>query len=563
MRSREASREKKSSAAEEELAMAATPPEKWRTSGKRKMLTTAFFMASCLAIFSAFSLFAGVRRHASPPMQQLPLLLLPERPPADQIGFEVQSKKSQGGFDEKGACLSRQQSSFYRRSSSQKKLSYHLQKKLKNYEALHRKCGPTTDLYRETSFQLRSNHSLPPSSSSSECKYLVWISYSGLGNRILTLASAFLYALLTGRVLLVDGREDMASLFCEPFPGETWLLPSDFPLLPLEKYNSDSSFSLGSLSRVKFHGDGARFVYLHLAHDYSQHDKLFFCQREQHFLGKVPWLLLRSDNYFLPSLFLVRGFQRELELLFPEKELVFHHLGRYLFHPANPVWGLITRFYHAYLAEADEKVGIQIRVFEPGTGPFPHVMDQVLACVLNQKLLPKVKSMGDEAPDQRKKKKKKKKKKKVVLVTSLSWGYYEKMRSMYWEGEAEGEEVVSVHQPSHEEHQKSGDRIHLMKAWAEMYLLSLTDVLVTSAWSTFGYVAQGLSGVRPWILVRAENRTMPDPPCLRARSMEPCFHAPPFYDCEAREGVDTGAILPHLRHCEDVSWGLKLFDPPY
>ena len=63
-----------------------------------------------------------------------------------------------------------------------------------------------------------------------KCKYFVWISYNGLGNRVLTLTFAFLYALLTNRVLLVDQGMDMADLFYEPFPEKSWLLPVDFPL---------------------------------------------------------------------------------------------------------------------------------------------------------------------------------------------------------------------------------------------------------------------------------------------------------------------------------------------
>lgn len=38
--------------------------------------------------------------------------------------------------------------------------------------------------------------------------------------------------------------------------------------------------------------------------------------------------------------------------------------------------------------------------------------------------------------------------------------------------------------------------MHDRKALAEMYLLSMTDILVTtSVWSTFAYVAQGLGGL--------------------------------------------------------------------
>lgn len=295
------------------------------------------------------------------------------------------------------------------------------------------------------------------------------------------------------------------------------------------------------------------FLYLHLAHDYGHHDKLFFCEDNQQYLQTIPWLFLKSDNYFVPSLFLIPAYQEELTRLFPQKDVVFHHLGRYLFHPSNVVWGMITRYYDSYLARADEKLGIQIRVFDTETGPFQHVLDQVLACTLKEHLLPEVHTQQPIVSQRNARLK-------VVLITSLNSGYYEKFRNMYWEHPTTNGEVISFHQPSHEEHQKSDRKMHNMKAWAEIYLLSLSDVMVTSAWSTFGYVAQGLSGLKPWLLFKPENHTAPDPPCRQVLSMEPCFHAPPFYDCKAKRGADTGKIVPHVRHCEDMSWGLKLVD---
>jgi xyloglucan fucosyltransferase len=33
-----------------------------------------------------------------------------------------------------------------------------------------------------------------------------------------------------------------------------------------------------------------------------------------------------------------------------------------------------------------------------------------------------------------------------------------------------------------------------------MYLLTTCDVLITTGFSTFSYVAQGIGGVRPWIM---------------------------------------------------------------
>lgn len=52
-----------------------------------------------------------------------------------------------------------------------------------------------------------------------------------------------------------------------------------------------------------------------------------------------------------------------------------------------------------------------------------------------------------------------------------------------------------------------------------MYLLSMADNLVTSAWSTFGYVAQALDGLKPWVLYKSENSTAPDPACGGAMSI--------------------------------------------
>lgn len=458
------------------------------------------------------------------------------------------------GFDE-GSCVSRYQSASYRKEMPHKPSSY-LLSRLRSYEALHKRCGPNTESYNKAVEQLKSGDD----PSSLDCNYVVWISFSGLGNRILTLASAFLYALVTNRVLLVDPGVDMVDLFCEPFPEVSWFLPMDFPLKnQFDSLGQKSPDCYGEMVRKSnlTNTDESMlqsFVYLHLSHDYNDQDKLFFCNQDQSFLEKIPWLIVRTDNYFVPSLFLIPSFEQELNNLFPRKETVFHFLGRYLFHPTNVVWGLITRYYQAYLAKADERIGIQIRVFDTGTGPFQHVFDQILSCVLKENLLPETSRQDfivspSGSP-----------KSKAVLMTSLSSGYFEKLRDMYWEHPTVTGEVIGIYQPSHEEYQQTEKQMHNRKAWTEMYLLSLTDVLVTSSWSTFGYVAQSLGGLTPWILYKPENRTAPDPACKRAMSMEPCFHAPPFYDCKAKTGVDTGALVPHVKHCEDMSWGLKLVD---
>ncbi|WJX95539.1 Galactoside 2-alpha-L-fucosyltransferase, variant 2 [Trifolium repens] len=528
------------------------------------MRLMGFFVISFMLFSVFFSLSVVLRDPPSDAAISSTTTLFQQHTQSQQQGFdgdafdtvELLKDKLLGGlladgFDEK-SCLSRYQSVMFHKGLSGKPPSY-LISKLKKYEARHKQCGPYTESYNKTVKELGSGQF----SDSSDCKYVVWISFSGLGNRILTLASAFLYAILTDRVLLVDPGVDMTDLFCEPFPDASWFVPPDFPLnSQLNNFNQDSNQCHGKMLKTNSITNSTvpSFVYLHLAHDYDDHDKLFFCDEEQHFLQKVPWLIMKTDNYFVPSLFLMPSFEQELNDLFPKKDKVFHFLGRYLFHPTNNVWGLVVRYYNAYLAKVDERIGIQIRVFDTEPGPFQHVLDQILACTLKENILPDV-NRGENIDSSSGTPKSK-----AVLMTSLNSGYFENVRDIYWEYPTVTGEVIGIYQPSHEGYQQTQKQIHNQKAWAEMYLLSLTDVLVTSSWSTFGYVAQGLGGLKPWILYKPENRTAPNPPCRRAMSMEPCFHAPPFYDCKAKRGTDTGELVPHVRHCEDMSWGLKLVD---
>ena len=48
---------------------------------------------------------------------------------------------------------------------------------------------------------------------------------------------------------------------------------------------------------------------------------------------------------------------------------------------------------------------------------------------------------------------------------------------------------TGVYQPSGEKYQQIDEKIHDQKSLIEMYFLSLIDNVVTSARSTFGYVA--------------------------------------------------------------------------
>ena len=73
-------------------------------------------------------------------------------------------------------------------------------RRLRQHEALQRRCGPGTEAYRAAAARLRSsshrNGSNDDNDTRGACRYLVLVPYRGLGNRILAVASAFLYAVL-------------------------------------------------------------------------------------------------------------------------------------------------------------------------------------------------------------------------------------------------------------------------------------------------------------------------------------------------------------------------------
>ncbi|WCJ39209.1 fucosyltransferase 1 [Euphorbia peplus] len=443
------------------------------------------------------------------------------------------------GFDV-GSCLSRYESNRYRRISPHKPSRF-LLAKLRKYEKLHARCGPHTKFYANTVKGLVESHK----SDSSVCKYVIWRPVNGLGNRMISMVSSFLYALLTNRVFLVYNGKDMADLFCEPFPDTSWLLPMDFPLkYQIRRSEKDSMNKLSESKRS--------FLHLTLQKRDSLNKRDFFCDQGQDRLRKVSWLVLLSEQYFAPSFFMMPSFETEVTRLFPNKETVFHHLGRYLFSPSNHVWQqLITKFFDANLAKADERIGFQIRVFHANAKNFNITMDQILSCNSKAKLLP-------ELLDSVASYSKSRKSSKAVLVTSLYSEFYKNLSDMYLGKPTVTGEVVSVYQPSHEGYQHRGDNVHNMKAWAEMYLLSLCDLLVTSSWSTFGYVAQGLGGLKPWILHHRGKGTYR--PCKRAGSMEPCFHYPSSYDCKSGNKIDASALVPFIRKCEDREFGIKLFN---
>ncbi|GJM98611.1 hypothetical protein PR202_ga15639 [Eleusine coracana subsp. coracana] len=459
------------------------------------------------------------------------------------------------------SCLSRYKSSLYRKRPSPHSPSPYLVSRLRKYEALHRRCGPGTLAYDKSLSQLSAS---PHSLRLVECSYLVWTppsSASGspdhLGDRMLSLSSAFLYALLTHRVLLAHLTDDMAGLFCDPFPGaSSWELPTNgFPLMrDLTGLHRGSARSYGNLHAVVFGADTTAgknasqllpsYAYAHLERDYQVPDQRFFCDADQAVLARVNWLVLRSDQYFAPGLFLVPRFEDELRWMFPAPDTVFHHVARYLFHPSNSVWDLVVRYHASYMARFHHKIGVQIADVLWNPVSTEEYIEQIAACTSQEKILPEVVDPDAAVAATSSST--------AVVVSAAQPQFADWLNSMYpGHATVTGEAVSVLRLSVGKQHPQN------VKALAEMFLQSFCDAQVVSGWSAAVYVSHGFAGVRPWMLLPPRNGS---PPCVRTASTEPCFHAPPSYECRAeKSGGDLGAVLRHVRRCEDVTDGIKLF----
>jgi xyloglucan fucosyltransferase len=50
------------------------------------------------------------------------------------------------------------------------------------------------------------------------------------------------------------------------------------------------------------------FAYIHLDYNHTEYDQLFFCDDDQRLLSSFQWLVMRTDSYIVPGLFLVKSF---------------------------------------------------------------------------------------------------------------------------------------------------------------------------------------------------------------------------------------------------------------
>ena len=145
-----------------------------------------------------------------------------------------------------------------------------------------------------------------------------------------------------------------------------------------------------------------------------------------------------------------------------------------------------------------------------------------------------------------------------VFVTSLSTAHVEFVRSWYSDNPTADGSLVRVWSGAHRgveltNSEDAGEvRRASLEALCEIFLLSFSDTLLTSDWSTFGYVAAGLSGIVPFqVNNKWDSQNVGGPKCKRARSSEICHQCPP---CRASCVRESSLIAP----CSDWLWGLVL-----
>lgn len=452
------------------------------------------------------------------------------------------------------ACLSRTQQYLYRNPPNLKPLPAPLLQAWASYTQMHKSCSHHnwTELFLH-----RDQHS---NEHNGMCQYLVYIeAINGLGNGILSLTSAFAFAMATSRVLLIDSRKNLAKLLCEPFPESSWVLPQDFPYADIQ-----NSASLGPLIHNNFNEST---VSLNLRHTLNEQDQQIFCEETYSSLKNVKWAAWTSNQYFIPNFLLVPSFWQRIHPMFKGSvDHIFTFISRLLVLPANDTWAIILREYWSYLSCAKSRLGVQVRLHgRHNLAEFDtEANDKIMKCLVQNGLLPSF-SEGDNTTElstlyNRKLQPGEDSADIVVMLASLQGKYSETMKDHFGQMPTKGTKMVRVHSVSQlGSENKSFQQAQL--AFVEMWLLSYSDNLATSPFSTFGYIAQGLGHLHPFILsLREEDH---NGPCVLGQSAEPCTH----YPRAPRECLGANAklsedhkqwIRAHFRSCQDHERGWQL-----
>ncbi|XP_024371333.1 fucosyltransferase 2 [Physcomitrium patens] len=449
-------------------------------------------------------------------------------------------------------CLARTQHLLYRRDPERFQPLPEFDKAWDRYVAMHQSC---TQGKNWTQVFLHERNMTV------DCNYMIVMEGSGgLGNKLLSLTSAFAYALATDRIVLVESRKHFKDLLCDPFPGSSWYLPEGFPY-----DNVWGNATRMNVAISKNFTDVDNFVRLSLDHIQTWADGQFFCDHTHNGLAKVRWLAWTSNQYFITRLLMIpRVWERLNPLAKPGQ--IFTILSHKLLLPNNKLWAHVVRLYFAYLAGSSRRVGVQVRLHgRPNLAEFdPVVYDRILDCLQTNRALPKLREEEDVSDLMSFARNGYEGSTEIsVLVTSLQLRYYDEMKDLYVNRPNVNGTVIRFHMVSHLDRQ-DGSMHQSETAFVEMWLLSFSDVLLISRYSTFGYIPQGIGGIIP-----SHLNTQTVPPgqennassCHPGISTQPCTHFPQKPRCDpGSTGNESHRewMRCHVRECVDHEGGLQL-----
>lgn len=473
-------------------------------------------------------------------------------------------------------------------------------KVLEEYEALHRKCiqsvGDNLNDYFLTG------------NTSTGCQFLVADALDfGLGNRLLTVASASLYAILTHRVLLVPTSTRLPDLMCEPFVGSSWRVESEGVFTPADKHPQLWTSTNTLLHKVDLTqtagGDEFRnsssdsseeFVsktYASRGEDGAWHPvDRFFCDTEQAYVkSKVTWVYLTGCHYFLPNLFTVPSFRPTLERLFPDHKMALTTVMRSLMLPSDPVWRQVkeaddVHFNRRVNSEFSHRIGIQVR-YVGGKDQYEKLNEfvntRIVNCLIENAILqlPPNSSHNNDTTSSTSEAKYNvaeveddhSRRQSTVFIASLHDGLLKHLKSIYNSSTSAGSDdddghsrhmlestsvannPVRVVQLTHGEEQKSG-LDEDQGALAEILLLSFSDDLFVTPSSTFGGIAQVYGGLIPWFIDYdpASNNS-----CFHGQTVDICFSRSSEmftcpYDTHSFNGKRLADVMPYIKECPAI-----------
>ncbi|CAI5515266.1 unnamed protein product [Closterium sp. Naga37s-1] len=273
-------------------------------------------------------------------------------------------------------CWSKAEIPCYTGSHGMAERSETLKRKLRAYHEYRRDCDAKENI-TSLKTKLRVGNA-------TECKYLLWhfSPGDGQGNQYISLVSAFVYALLTNRVFLLLTERGPGKLMCQPFEGAPWFVFSDVKgeLWDAEVLHIKIAYPYFQ-ERVKALQNGTsdampvpNVANINLQHNVAN-TSIFFCECEQQWLARVPSLLLRANQYFLPALFYHPSFRRHIRDLFPSGR-IFQTVSQLIMFPNNRLWAAITDNIHRRAAPAAARVGLQLRQSSEG------IMSQAAECIV-------------------------------------------------------------------------------------------------------------------------------------------------------------------------------------